>query len=467
MEVLDHAQNRLICDPQRTSLTGHSMGGHGTWHVGVTYPDRFAAIGPSAAWISFWSYADAPREEGDTGVQGILRRCTSSSDTLALSRNYLQQGVYILHGEADDDVPVKEARQINEHLAAFHHDLQYHERPETGHWWNASDEPGTDCVDWEPMFRMFARRLIPRTKEVRWIDFTTANPEISARSHWITIQAQIRQLEPSSVQLRYDPGKRRVVGTTDNVACLCFDLSCLDPEEKLTVQLDEQTLEGVAWPTVGGRLWLARKDGKWGVTSAPSLCRKGPHRYGPFKQAFQHRVVFVYGTRGSTEENAWAYAKARYDAETFWYRGNASVDLLPDSAFSTVGEPDRSVILYGNAATCGVWNALLGDSPVQVRPDEVRIGKRLLKGADLACLFLRPRPGSDCASVGVVSGSGLVGMRLTDRLPYFVSGVAYPDVTVLGPDTLMKGSRGVRAAGFFGLDWSVENGEFAWQEESQ
>ncbi|MBI5865193.1 MAG: hypothetical protein HZB38_11925, partial [Planctomycetes bacterium] len=42
-------------DPSRVYLSGHSMGGHGTWHLGVTFPDRFAAIGPSAGWISFWS----------------------------------------------------------------------------------------------------------------------------------------------------------------------------------------------------------------------------------------------------------------------------------------------------------------------------------------------------------------------------------------------------------------------------
>ena len=46
---------------RRTYLTGHSMGGHGTWHLGVTFPDRFAAIAPGRGWISMWSYAGAKR----------------------------------------------------------------------------------------------------------------------------------------------------------------------------------------------------------------------------------------------------------------------------------------------------------------------------------------------------------------------------------------------------------------------
>jgi hypothetical protein len=212
---------------------------------------------------------------------------------------------------------------------------------------------------------------------------------------------------------------------------------------------------------------VKRDQDKWSLTTAPAPSAKGPHRYGPFRDAFRNRMVFVYGTRGTPTENAWALARARYDAEVFWYRGNGSVDVLSDSAFQALPttDSDRNVILYGNADTNGAWKTLLADSPVQVRRGAVTVGvEHTENGEDLACLFVRPRPGSKRASVGVVSGSGLVGMRLTDRLPYFVSGVAYPDCIVLGPETLTRGSEGVRVAGYFGLDWSVAGGEFLWQD---
>ena len=48
MEVLGIAKKDLRTDPTKTYLTGHSMGGHGTWNVGVHYPDKFAPIAPSA-----------------------------------------------------------------------------------------------------------------------------------------------------------------------------------------------------------------------------------------------------------------------------------------------------------------------------------------------------------------------------------------------------------------------------------
>src|SRR5207249_997563 len=126
---------------------------------------------------------------------------------------------------------------------------------------------------------------------------------------------------------------------------------------------------------------------------------KAPQRYGPFKEAFRNRVLFVYGTCGTPHENAWAFAKARYDAETFWYRGNGSIDLIRDAAFDASADGDRNVILYGSADTNTAWSALLTESPVQVRRNQIRIGERELAGDDLACLFIRPRPGSDRALV--------------------------------------------------------------------
>ena len=212
------------------------------------------------------------------------------------------------------------------------------------------------------------------------------------------------------------------------------------------------------------KLWFERADNKWIPSREASPSQKGPHRYGPFKEAFGNHMMFVYATQGTAAENAWAYAKARFDAETWWYRGNGAVEVVPDTGFDAAKEPDRGVVLYGNADNNSAWAALLAQSPVQVRRGGLRIGDRSLTGEDFACLFCRPRPGSALASVAVISGSGIVGLKLTDRVPYFTAGVAYPDCTVFGTDTLDKGSEAVRVTGYFGNDWSVERGEFAWHE---
>ncbi|MEW4451123.1 hypothetical protein AB1L30_00355, partial [Bremerella sp. JC817] len=107
--------------------------------------------------------------------------------------------------------------------------------------------------------------------------------------------------------------------------------------------------------------------------------------YGAFKDAFRHRVVLVYGTVGSEEENAWALARARYDAETFGYRGNGSIDVIPDTAFDPAADPDRNVVLYGHADSNAAWSGLLGDGPVAVERGRLRVGAVDRERDDLAC----------------------------------------------------------------------------------
>lgn len=468
LEVLERAKGHVRPDPSRIYLTGHSMGGHGTWNLGVTFPDRFAAIAPSAGWISFFSYAGTDPFTNATPVEAMLRRAAASSDTLAMATNYLQQGVYILHGDADDNVPVREARRMREVLGTFHRDFAWHEQPGAGHWWGNSDEPGSECVDWPPMFDFFARHRIPEGRELREVRFVTVNPGVNARSHWVGIEAQSQALVPSEVTALWDPGLQRVTATTRNAERVAFHTAAFGSAPNgFRIELDGTRFEALkpANPRGDASLRFEKKQGDWVVAGAVSPGEKGPHRAGPFKDAFRHRMVFVHGTVGTPEENAWALAKARFDAESFWYRGNGSIDVISDTAFVAGQYPDRGVVLYGHADMNAAWARLLSGSPVTVRRGEVRVGDKAVRRDDLSCLFVQPRPDSDRASVAVVAGTGMAGLRVTNRLPYFMAGTGYPDCLVIGSDALEKGTAGIVAAGFFGNDWSVERGDIAWNAE--
>ena len=43
IDLLDYVQETYNIDPQRTLVTGYSMGGIGAWHLAARYPDRFVA----------------------------------------------------------------------------------------------------------------------------------------------------------------------------------------------------------------------------------------------------------------------------------------------------------------------------------------------------------------------------------------------------------------------------------------
>lgn len=461
LEVLADAMARTGADPSRVYLAGHSMGGHGTWHLGAVHPGLFAGIAPSAGWVSFGSYAGGGNDQADL-VGGMFSRAAALSDTLSMERNYSGAGVYILHGDADDNVPVTEARTMAQRLGVFHKDWTLWEQPGAGHWWGAASDPGAGCVDWPAIFDMFSKHNIAPDGAVRSVDFTTPNPAVSSKYKWVTIVQQERGLVPSRIVARLDPAVGRLVGETRNIALMRIDLAGAARGEALEIDLDGQKAT-LPRPEKATEVWLRRSGGKWALGKEPLPDQKGVLRGGPFREALMRHPVLVVGTGGSDEENRWAFAKARFDSETFWYRGNGTLDLVLDTEFRPSRYKDRSVVIYGNSRTNRAWSALIPGGAVAVDPHQCRLGDRKLEGDDLAALVVVPRKGSDTADVAVIGGTGLAGMRTTDRLPIFLSGVGYPDVTILRAQAALSGQSGVVGAGFFGADWDISTGEWAWR----
>ena len=205
---------------------------------------------------------------------------------------------------------------------------------------------------------------------------------------------------------------------------------------------------------------LQRKNERWQVISGPDPAEKHPDRYGGFKLAFTNNVLFVYATGGTDDENRWYENKARFDAETFLYRGNSSVDIIPDTLFSLAAYPERNVIIYGNADNHRAWQALLPDAPVQVYSDYIRFGNRRLEGDDLGTFYLYPRHDSPTAAIGVVAGTGQQGMKALFANDYFSGITGFPDLLIFTTDWIKDGVDGLKVSGFFGNDWSIENGDF-------
>ena len=215
MEVLALVKSRYRIDESRVYLTGHSMGGHGVYHIGSLFPDQFAAIGPSAGWISFWTYRVRETVEHPSAVRRMLMRATLPSETYTMGENFTHFGMYILHGSEDDNVRVGESRAMARYLSTFDRDFVYHEQQGVGHWWDLSDAPGADCVDWPAMFDFFARHARPLPGMVRELAFVTPAPNISARDNWVTVDAREEQFALSRVSLLFEPGGRPGTGEDD------------------------------------------------------------------------------------------------------------------------------------------------------------------------------------------------------------------------------------------------------------
>lgn len=125
--LLDQVQAGLRVDAKRVYVTGLSMGGYGSWALGVRYPERFAAIAPICG--------------GGERIDILLAgRRGPALKTL---------GVWAFHGAKDNVVPLSESeRMVEAFQKAGNKDVKLTVYPEATHdsWTEAYNTP--ELFDW-------------------------------------------------------------------------------------------------------------------------------------------------------------------------------------------------------------------------------------------------------------------------------------------------------------------------------
>lgn len=407
IEVLDDAQASFRVDPTQVYLAGHSMGGHGTWQVGTLFPGRFALMGPSAGWSSFYSYG------GSTRPSGPFARSMASSDTNNYATNLARRAVYIIHGDADDNVPVTEGRNMRDLLTPIVPDLSYHEQPGAGHWWDDSPGvPGTDCVDWAPMFtRMTEVRLDPTELE---FDFRSPGPWINPDHSYVRIMSMASPDEDAIVSSALD-GADGVTLTTTNVRSMRLDGAALSARG-----ITRLTVDGADVPVVDGPIEIGPQTGKT------------PDRYGPFNQSMAEAWCWVYPDSGTP-----AYRFYASYLTSFWsIIGNGAACALPASEVTPELRAARNLIWLGvPSADTGVSGL-----PFSWTADSIRTG---VMTSDASLSFTYPSGDRLDAFVFATAGSE----RLLYSVIPFTSRIALPDYLLLAEG-------GVVATGFFDAEWA-------------
>jgi predicted esterase len=117
LKALAYLKRHYPIDTDRVSVLGYSMGGYGTWNVGLRYPDRFAAIVPLAGGIS--------------RLENFTRRDPRSRKLL---NNAVMVPSFFVHGSADRTVPPRFSKTIHEDLEKIGAEHRYTEVPGRGHY---------------------------------------------------------------------------------------------------------------------------------------------------------------------------------------------------------------------------------------------------------------------------------------------------------------------------------------------
>ena len=108
-DMIQSAVEHLNGDPDRVYLTGLSMGGYGTWHMAVEYPNRFAAIAPICG-SGPWMYNVRER-------LGSIRHLPT----------------WVFHGDDDEVVPSIESKVMVQSLKDAGGDVRFTLYPGVGH----------------------------------------------------------------------------------------------------------------------------------------------------------------------------------------------------------------------------------------------------------------------------------------------------------------------------------------------
>ncbi len=457
LQTLKDVKSRFKIDEDRVYLTGHSMGGHGTWHVGFTHPDLFAAIAPSAGWTSFAYYVPFTMRKGllyaPPTLHTIWEKSLREESTLLFAENASNISVFAIEGGKDDDVPPFHPRWVIATLRDLGIEAIYHEEPGMSHWWDDPKTPGTDCVDLAELMQFFQwkkRNPLPHR-----VVFRTTNLGTLHRLYWVQIDEMEIPYEDTHIEARIlDNGEVDV--TTQNVEQFTLHLSRLLPPGITRFRINGQT---IATPIDdSGSISFHRENGGFQLGSRSGAgFRKTPSLFGPIKQAYFTPFIFVYGTAGTPVETDLNRNMAVLDAQIWWWRANGFVRVISDSDVTDEIIQKYNLILYGNSQTNAILAKIQDRLPIWVTPQGVSVGEQMVWGVDLAARFLYPNPLNPQKFVVVIAGTSTKGMRLAGLSGMFYSGAGLPDFIVYGEEVKTRAWGGFLAAGFFDNSWQVSS----------
>lgn len=481
LEAIEEMKDRFDIDDNGVYLTGHSMGGHGTWHLGMTHADTFAAIAPSAGWTDHESYITVTYDRDKLHTFPRLKAVaeTALQKNLALPKTENAADgtlpVFALHGGEDTSVPTMHPRtycralanrgltvqgEVGERYSTPDPDavdVAFLEVPGQPHWWDAGIGEGNDSVN-HPDLRTFLRgtRHDPYPQHVR---FFTTNLRVEHEKYWIAIHAQETVHAPTRVDAELTSDGLAI--DTENVAVLSFDPRVFQ-EAGVRVRgkpAADVNGERVALPGKGGaqRIYVDLRDGASASRTEPDWpeVRKSPDQYGPLKEIHHDPYYLVYGTNGDGGEVATNRNLANVRSQRLGDRARASATVIPDTAVDDQLMREYNLVLFGRPESNAVYRRLADGFPVDVGDGTASVGGHAYSG-DLGVEFVYPNPEYPDNLVQVETGTSLAGLQLTRVRNWIPTQKATSDYAIFDETVRFQSWNAARAAGFFDKRWQVD-----------
>ncbi len=243
LEAIKKARSLYPIDPDRIVLCGVSMGGYGTWNVGLRHSDRFAAIAPLAGGLS---------RLGTVGMQ--------DEKSTAIIENGKVFPVWAAHGDKDGVVPYKPDKDTADRLKELGGDVTFKTLEGAGHDVRSALVAEPKLLDELKAFLTTKKRKTPRLE----VNYCSGSEKLDG-AYWL----RIAKRQPSKTVVRVegsiDKQRNRVRIAAEGVelARVYLDDRILDFSKSVTIDVgDEARWKGK--PTLDMRAilesWKSRED---------------------------------------------------------------------------------------------------------------------------------------------------------------------------------------------------------------
>jgi hypothetical protein len=267
-----------LIDMDRTVLRGFSMGGAGTWHIGLHNPSAFRAIGPGAGFTTTHGYvANLPKELPD-----YQEKCLRIYDAVDYAENVFNVPVVAYSGALD---PQKQAADnIENALKSFKepHKFTHLVAPGLAHQMPK---------EWQDKAEAELRKYAEMELVCARVRFVTYTPNY-ARVHWLSISALEKQYERALVD--GTRGEKGDTIKTSNVRILRIEWDLI-PAKVSTVAAHDVTIDGQTFKKVEPYLAYSqfgpintpvvefeKRDGRWVI--ARGVAKEDPPAGKPIKR---------------------------------------------------------------------------------------------------------------------------------------------------------------------------------------
>lgn len=399
LRAMAEAAKVFSIDGDRIYLTGYSMGGGGTWHVGTAHPELFAAIGPVyGGWdYHVWHDEDALADLAKRSARDRFLEERSSS--FARAESLLNTPVFVNHGDADSLVEVGHSRYALKLLQRWGYTVRYWEHPGKGH--GRLGHEG-ELVRW---FLTHKRDRMPRQVRVR------AARLRYAQAHWVRVE---RRKDPFAfIQVDARVTDRDTI-RLDTANVLQVRLSPRAPLVDLTRPVR------VIWN--GESTGLHRLEKGTIVLWAPGVMNsplaKTPQLEGPVDDVTNTPFAIVVGTIAKDPRMrrfVQLRAEARRDGWHAWQ--HAAPRYFTDTEITDDQLRRYSLLLYGGPDANAVTRKLIGRLPLKIASDAVTIGGQTFPATDAAVRFLYPNPLNPRRYVVIDAATSPDGMFQASHLP--------------------------------------------------